>query len=106
MDQSAPMEVSHGLDLSTILARFVKYLVEGGAVALAVYFIPTRKPDIQEVAMIAVTAAAVFAVLDRWAPQVGIASRQGAGFGIGAAQVGFQGITGLRLPGVPPPFGM
>jgi len=96
----APVEVSTGLDFATIFARAVKYLVEGGAVALAAYFIPRRKMDLQEVAMIAVTAAAVFAILDLYAPSVGVSARQGMGFGIGATQVGFRGVAGL--PGVPP----
>jgi hypothetical protein len=89
-----------GLSLTTIFTRAVKYLVEGGAVALAAYFIPRRKMDLQEVAMIAVTAAAVFAILDLYAPSVAAGARQGAGFGIGATQVGFKGMAGL--PGVPP----
>ena len=93
------MEVSSGLNLATVLTRAIKYLVEGGAVALAAYFIPRRKMDLQEVAMIAVTAAAVFAILDLFAPVVAVSARQGAGFGIGATQVGFTGIGGL--PGVP-----
>merc|ERR1712232_510735 len=88
-----------GLSISTILTRAIKYLVEGGAVAIAAYFIPRRKMDLQEVAMIAVTAAAVFAILDLYAPSVAAGARQGAGFGIGAAQVGFRGVAGL--PGVP-----
>src|SRR5579863_8100142 len=89
-----------GLSLSVIFTRAMKYLVEGGAVALAAYFIPRRKMDLQEVAMVAVTAAAVFAILDLYAPSIAAGARQGAGFGIGATQVGFRGIAGL--PGVPP----
>ena len=92
------MEVT-GLSFTTIFTRAVKYLVEGGAVALAAYFIPRRKMDLQEIAMIAVTAAAVFAILDLYAPSIAAGARQGAGFGIGATQVGFRGIAGL--PGVP-----
>ena len=38
--------------------------------------------------MIALTAAAVFAVLDNFAPNVGSGARQGAGFGIGYTMVG------------------
>ena len=93
------VEQYNGLDFVTPLTRLVKYLVEGGAVALAAYFIPRRTMDLQEVAMIAVTAAAVFAILDYFAPSVSMSARQGAGFGIGAMQVGFNGLAGL--PGVP-----
>lgn len=61
----------------------VKYLLEGLAVAAAAYYIPRRTADLKEIAMIAVTAAAVFAVLDQFAPAVSGGARQGAGFGIG-----------------------
>ena len=92
-----------GLNIHEILARAIKYLVEGGAVAVAAYFIPRKKMNLQEIAMIALTAAAVFAILDLYAPAVGIASRQGAGFGIGASLVGFGGVPigNANLPGIP-----
>ena len=91
------MQLMAGLDFSDVLARAVKYIVEGGAVAVAAFFIPRKKMALQEIVMIALTAACVFAILDLYAPAVGTAARQGAGFGIGAAQVGFQG---LPLPPV------
>lgn len=72
------------LDLQSLL----KYLLEGLAVAAAAFYIPRRKSDLQEIAMIALTAAAVFAVLDQFAPSVAMGARQGAGFGIGFNMVG------------------
>jgi len=72
------------LDLQSLL----KYVVEGLAVAAAAFYIPRRKSDLQEIAMIALTAAAVFAVLDHFAPNVSSGARQGAGFGIGYGLVG------------------
>jgi ABC-type Co2+ transport system permease subunit len=98
--QAQPQESSGGLNMQEILARAIKYLVEGGAVAVAAYFIPRKKMNLQEIVMIALTAAAVFAILDLYAPAVGGAARQGAGFGIGAAQVGFQGLPVPPVPGV------
>lgn len=68
----------------------VKFLLEGLAVAAAAFYIPRRKADLREIAMIALTAAAVFAVLDQFAPAVAAGTRQGAGFGIGANMVGFE----------------
>ena len=47
--------------------------------------------SLEEVAMIAVTGAATFAILDMYAPAVSDAARKGAGFGIGAGHVGFKG---------------
>jgi hypothetical protein len=78
------------LDIGEILKRAAKYLIEGLAVALAAYFIPRgRRLSLEEVAMIGISAAAIFAILDLWAPSVGSASRMGAGFGIGGNLVGF-----------------
>tara|TARA_B100000900_G_scaffold404623_1_gene413222 strand:- start:1892 stop:2158 length:267 start_codon:yes stop_codon:yes gene_type:complete len=79
------------LDLQEAMKRAVKYLVEGAAVAVAAYYIPKRKMGLEEVAMIAVTGAATFAVLDMYAPAVSDAARKGAGFGIGATHVGYKG---------------
>ena len=72
-----------------LVMQYLKYLLEGLAVAAAAYYIPQRKTNLREVAMIALTAAATFAVLDLFAPAVAGGARQGAGFGIGARHVGF-----------------
>ena len=82
-------KLTNAIDLGEVLKRAVKYLVEGLAVGVAAYFIPSKKMNIEEVLMIAVTAAAVFALLDMYAPSIGGAMRQGAGFGLGANLVGF-----------------
>jgi hypothetical protein len=69
--------------------RALKYLLEGLAVAVAAIYIPKKALAMDEVATLALTAAAVFALLDVLAPSVGVTARQGAGFGIGANLVGF-----------------
>jgi len=76
-------------DLQEVIKRAVKYLVEGAAVAVAAYYIPKKQMNVEEIAMIAITAAATFAILDMYAPSIGSAARQGTGFGIGANLVGF-----------------
>lgn len=73
------------------LAQIVKYLLEGLAVAVAAYFIPQRKSDVIEIVAIGISAAATFMLLDQLAPSVASGARQGAGFGIGLNQVGWQG---------------
>ena len=45
--------------------------------------------NVEEIVMIAITAAATFALLDMYAPSIGNAARQGTGFGIGANLAGF-----------------
>tara|TARA_B110000208_G_C11664244_1_gene392827 strand:- start:291 stop:575 length:285 start_codon:yes stop_codon:yes gene_type:complete len=82
-------QLTTAFDLQEVLKRAVKYLVEGGAVAVAAYYIPKKKMEIEEIIMIAITAAATFALLDMFAPSISGAARQGAGFGIGANLVGF-----------------
>lgn len=78
-----------GLDIQEVLRRAAKYLVEGGAVALAAHLVPQGgKLKLAEIVMIAVTAAATFAVLDLFAPSIGAAAKTGAGFGIGSGVVG------------------
>ena len=42
-------------------------------------------------ALIALTAAATFAILDTYIPSMAVSARSGAGFGIGANLVGFPG---------------
>jgi hypothetical protein len=69
--------------------RLLKYLVEGLVVAIAASTIPKKSLDIQEVGVIALSAAATFALLDLFAPTISYAARQGAGFGVGANLVGF-----------------
>tara|TARA_B110000211_G_C13901794_1_gene474295 strand:- start:294 stop:581 length:288 start_codon:yes stop_codon:yes gene_type:complete len=82
-------KLTNAIDLGEVLKRACKYLVEGLAVGVAAYFIPSKKMNIEEVLMIAVTAAAVFALLDMYSPSIGASMRQGAGFGLGANLVGF-----------------
>lgn len=78
-----------GLDVMEVLRRAAKYLVEGGAVALAAHLVPQGgKLKLAEIVMIAVTAAATFAVLDLFAPSIGAAAKTGAGFSVGSGVVG------------------
>ena len=77
-------------DLGELAKRAVKYLVEGLMVAIAAYVIPKGKGlSLDEVAYIALTAAATFSILDTYIPSMGVTARSGAGFGIGANLVGF-----------------
>ena len=79
------------LDLGELVKRAIKYLVEGFMVAIAAFAIPKRSLNLDEIAMIALTAAATFSILDTYIPSMGVNARSGAGFGIGANLVGFPG---------------
>jgi hypothetical protein len=78
-------------DMSEMLRRIVKYLIEGLVVSIAAFAIPKKSMNLEEVALIALTAAATFALLDNYIPSMGVTARSGAGFGIGANLVGFPG---------------
>lgn len=78
-------------DLSELVKRAIKYLVEGLMVAIAAYAIPQKRLRLDEVALIAITAAATFSILDTYVPSMGVSARTGAGFGIGANLVSFPG---------------
>ena len=86
---SKPKPTPAGIDMGDLISRLLKYLLEGLAVAIAAYVIPGKTMRAGEVAMIALTATATFAILDIYAPSVGSSARTGAGFGIGAGLVGF-----------------
>ena len=77
------------MDVSEIVNRTIKYLIEGLVVAGAAVFIPRHRLPLDEVTTLALVAAAVFAVLDLVSPSIGVTARQGAGFGLGANLVGF-----------------
>ena len=79
------------LDFMELFKRLIKYLVEGLMVAIAAYAIPKQSLNIEEILLLAVTAAATFSILDTYLPSVGVSTRTGAGFGIGANLVGFPG---------------
>ena len=79
------------INMSELIKRIIKYLVEGLMVAIAAYAIPKRSLNIEEIVFIALTAAATFSILDTYIPTMGVSARTGAGFGIGANLVKFPG---------------
>lgn len=70
-------------DTSEFIRRIVKYLVEGLMVAIAAYAIPKHSLNIEEIILLALTAAATFSILDTYIPVIGASARTGTGFGIG-----------------------
>jgi len=74
-----------------VVNRVIKYLVEGLAIAAIAIFIPKKSLPVQEILVLAVSAAVIFALLDLVSPSIAVSTRQGAGFGLGANLVGFPG---------------
>jgi hypothetical protein len=85
------MNIMQIVDFGELLKRAIKYLVEGLMVAIAAFAIPKRSLNLDEIAMIALTAAATFSILDTYVPSMATNARSGAGYGIGANLVGFPG---------------
>ena len=78
-------------NVAELVKRIVKYLIEGLMVAIAAFAIPKKSLNMEEIILLALTAAATFAILDTYIPSMGVSARTGAGFGIGANWVGFPG---------------
>ena len=78
-------------DVTELIKRIIKYLIEGLMVAIAAFAIPKKSLNMEEIILLALTAAATFAILDTYIPSMGVSARTGAGFGIGANLVGFPG---------------
>jgi ABC-type Co2+ transport system permease subunit len=79
------------INVGELVKRIIKYLVEGLMVAIAAFAIPKRSLNMEEIMLIALTAAATFSILDTYVPSMGVTARSGAGFGIGANLVRFPG---------------
>ena len=79
------------INVSELVKRIIKYLVQGLMVAIAAFAIPKRSMNVEEIILIALTAAATFSILDTYIPSMGVTARSGAGFGIGANLVRFPG---------------
>ena len=77
------------IDVTELIKRIIKYLIEGLIVAIAAFAIPKRSLNLEEIALLALTAAATFAILDTYIPSMGVNARQGAGLGMGLKLVGF-----------------
>ena len=90
-------EFTNGFDLNGMITKIVKYLIEGIAVSLVGMILLMNKnggkgnytTQAMEIIAMGVSAAAVFAILDTFAPSISMSTRQGAGFGLGANLVGF-----------------
>ena len=79
----------NGLDnINELIKRVIKYLVQGLMVAIVAFAIPKRSLNMDEIAIIALTAAATFSILDTYLPSMASPARFGAGFSIGSKLVG------------------
>ena len=71
-----------------MFTRIVKYLMEGLVIGIVASILPSKSLSTQEIILLALTAASVFAILDLVAPATGSASRFGVGIVSGASLLG------------------
>lgn len=76
------------IDFTEVLIRMTKYAVEGLVVALVALLLPSKQLSLQEVILLALTAAAVFSILDLMAPSIASGTRLGVGLSTGVGLVG------------------
>lgn len=76
-------------DTNEMFTRVVKYLLEGLTVGIVAYVLPSKSLSFEEVLLLALTAASVFAIMDLLAPAIGVGARQGVGLGAGFNLIGF-----------------
>lgn len=79
------------IDINEFMRRLIKYIVMGFMIALVTYAIPKQSLNFDEIAMVSLSTAATFCILDTYLPSIGVSARNGAGLGIGATLVGFPG---------------
>jgi len=56
------------LNSQEIMKRVIKYIIEGLMVAIACYAIPKQSLQLEEIGLIALTAALTFSILDTYIP--------------------------------------
>lgn len=81
--------MNYSFDTQEMFTRIVKYLIEGIAVAAVAYLLPSKTLSWEEVSLLALTAAAIFAILDLVAPAISSGARQGVGLATGFGIMGF-----------------
>jgi|UniRef100_A0A6C0LR28 ABC-type Co2+ transport system permease subunit len=83
------------LDFSEIVKRIIKYLVLGLCIAIVAIVIPKKSLNVEEILILALSAAATFSILDTFLPSVGDSAKMGIGLSVGSALGG--GIRTLAM---------
>ena len=82
--------MSYTFDTEELFKRLVKYLMEGLVVGIVAAVLPSKSLSFQEILLLALTAASIFAILDLIAPAIGASARQGVGLATGFNMVPFM----------------
>jgi ABC-type Co2+ transport system permease subunit len=79
------------INVGELIKRIIKYLVMGVMIAIVTFCVPKRSINMDEIILIALTAASTFAILDNYLPSISSSAKNGLGLGIGL------GLSGLAL---------
>jgi hypothetical protein len=61
---------SHAPNWHVVVKRIAKYIAEAVVVALATYYLPTKRLSLTDIAIVSLVAATMFSVLDTVAPSL------------------------------------
>lgn len=78
------------IDYANVLERILKYLIEGISVGLVCYFV--SKLNFDQIIIISVSAASIFAILDMYSPVISNGARIGTGLTVATHFIGFKTI--------------
>lgn len=76
-------------DMNEMFVRIVKYLIEGLVIGIVAYVLPSKSLAFEEIILLALTAASIFALLDLVSPAMGGGARQGVGLATGFKLMSF-----------------
>jgi ABC-type Co2+ transport system permease subunit len=80
--------MSNMVDFTELVKRIIKYLVLGLVIAVVSIVIPKKSLNLEEVIILALSAAATFSILDVFVPSIADSARNGLGFGAGLNLLG------------------
>lgn len=83
------------VDFTELVKRIIKYLVLGLVISVVAIVIPKKSLNLEEVIILALSAAATFSILDVFVPSISDAAKSGVGFSVGTGLAG-----GLRIAGM------
>lgn len=81
--------MNSSFDIQEMFTRITKYLLEGIVVGIVASILPDKPLSFDKILLLALTAAAMFSILDLVAPSISTSARQGAGLGLGFNLVRF-----------------
>lgn len=83
------------VDFTELVKRIIKYLVLGLVISVVAIVIPKKSLNLEEVIILALSAAATFSILDVFVPSISESAKNGLGMGVGLNMMG-----GLRIAGM------